>query len=446
MNNRRNKFLSIFALVTLLSFTFVSTVYAFDGRNGNKVVIASDEVINDDLYVTAQEFILDGTVNGDLIVLGQTATINGTVNGDLMAAGQTLVIHGTVTGAIRAAGAVLLVDGNASIGGDILVAGASLEIQNGAKVGQDLVFTGNQILLAGDVSRNANIAGSAFELRGTVGGNVEANVGEASPNGSSPVMFMQPSPVGVPTLKLGLTIDPSAKIEGDLNYTQSKRLNFPEGVIAGKVNRMKPSTHEMATREQTPADQVLTWGLGLLRTSFTIVLIGLFLLWLFPIFMEGTSGKLQKAALPSLGWGMLMYMGFALAIILALAVIVLGSILLVTLTLGELAGMFIGLGALTILTVIVGSILVTMFVAKIVFGQTLGKWILTRLKSPLAEHWFWPMIIGVLITVLVIELLSFPLIPGFLGGLLNFVVVLFGVGALWLWARERMAGKHAVQP
>jgi len=55
------------------------------------------------------------------------------------------------------------------------------------------------------------------------------------------------------------------------------------------------------------------------------------------------------------------------------------------------------------------------------------------------------MVIGVTITVAVIALLSFPLIPGFLGWLLNFAVILFGLGALWLWGRERMAGRLIAQ-
>ena len=49
------------------------------------------------------------------------------------------------------------------------------------------------------------------------------------------------------------------------------------------------------------------------------------------------------------------------------------------------------------------------------------------------------MIIGVIVTVVVIALFRFPLIPGFLGGLLNFAVILFGLGAFWLWGRERIA-------
>jgi hypothetical protein len=100
-------------------------------------------------------------------------------------------------------------------------------------------------------------------------------------------------------------------------------------------------------------------------------------------------------------------------------------------------------GILSVLALILGFVLVTSFVAKIVFGQALGKWLLVRANSPLAEHRYWPMVVGVLLTVAVIALFRFPLIPGFLGGLLNFLVVLFGMGALWLWGRERTAGRSA---
>ena len=124
---------------------------------------------------------------------------------------------------------------------------------------------------------------------------------------------------------------------------------------------------------------------------------------------------------------------------------VLGVLLFGVLTLGGLAGTLVGLGILAIFALILGFILITSFVAKIVFGQALGKWVLARLNSPLAAHRLWPMVIGVIITVAVIALLSFPLIPGFLGWLLNFAVVLCGLGALWLWARERMARRPVTQ-
>ena len=42
-----------------------------------------------------------------------------------------------------------------------------------------------------------------------------------------------------------------------------------------------------------------------------------------------------------------------------------------------------------------------------------------------------------------LAIFTFPLIPGFLGGLLNFAVVLLGLGALWLWGRERLVRRPA---
>ena len=97
------KFLAVVVLAALLALTFSTPAAAFDGRGGDRVIIKSGEVVNDDLYVGAQELILDGTVNGDVIVFAQIVTINGRVDGDLMAAAQTVAVNGEVTGSIRVA-------------------------------------------------------------------------------------------------------------------------------------------------------------------------------------------------------------------------------------------------------------------------------------------------------------------------------------------------------
>ena len=68
--NKTRKLVSVFTLLALMVLAFASPVYAFEGRDGEKVVIGADEVIEDDLYVGANEFVLDGTVKGDLIVGG----------------------------------------------------------------------------------------------------------------------------------------------------------------------------------------------------------------------------------------------------------------------------------------------------------------------------------------------------------------------------------------
>jgi hypothetical protein len=137
------------------------------------------------------------------------------------------------------------------------------------------------------------------------------------------------------------------------------------------------------------------------------------------------------------------FAGFFLVVLLILAGTILGGLLFGVLTLGELAGTIVWIGVLSVFALILGFVLITSFIAKIVFGQALGRWLLVRANSSLAEHRFWPMIIGVVITVAVIAMFRFPLIPGILGALLNFAVILFGLGTLWLWGRERIARRPA---
>ncbi len=445
MSNLR-KFISVLILFTLLTLTFTTPAFAFDGRSGDQVVIGSGEVINDDLYVGANSFTLDGTVNGDVIAFAQMVTINGTVNGDLMSGAQTVVVNGTVTGNIRMAGSVLFLGEKAKVGGDIVGAGYSLEVRKGSGIGRDLVFAGGQILLAGDVTRNAIVATSSFEIDGTIGGNVKAKVGEADQTqaGPPPSMVMPQSTIPVPLVKPGLTIDPAARIGGSLEYTQTRDLHFPAGVVVGKIIRTEPPADENRSRpnvEETAGKKVINWALDLVRSMVTLVLIGLLMLWLFPIFTKTLSDKLQAKPWHSLGWGVVAYAAFFFALLLVTFVMILTAILFGYLTLRGLSGTVIWLGILTLFALILGFILVTSFVAKIVFGQAIGKWILTSAKSPLAEHKYWPMVIGVCVIVAVIALLSFPLIPGFLGGLTNLAIVFIGLGALWLWGREQFAKK-----
>jgi cytoskeletal protein CcmA (bactofilin family) len=444
--NHARKFLSVLVLAAWLALTFSTPAYAFDGRGGDKVVIEAGEVVDDDLYVGAQEFVLDGTVNGDLIVFGQTVTINGKVDGDLMTAAQTVAVNGEVTGSIRMAGSILFVGEKASIGGDIVGAGYSFEGRPGSTIGQDLVFAGGQILLAGDVTRNVQVATGGFDLRGAVGGDVQAEVGEADRGnaGPPPTLFMPHSTIAAPTVRPGLTIEAPATIAGDLKYSQSKDVNIPAGVVNGKVTRTPPTRNANAPLEETSAQKITKWGLNFVRTSITLILVGLLLLWLFPFFVRGLSDQLQAHPLPSLGWGAVAWAAFFFVLMLIVAATILGGLLFGLLTLGQLTGAVIWLGLLALVGLILMFALVTTFIAKVVFGAALGKWILLRANSPLAEHRYWPMVVGVLITVIVTALLSFPLMPGLLGWLVNFAIVLLGLGALWLWSRERMIKRAVV--
>jgi hypothetical protein len=78
---------------------------AADFRGGDTILIGSDEVVDDDLSISAQNVTVNGTVNGNLFVVGNQVDINGAVNGSVFIAGELLRLNGPVAGSAYLAGA-----------------------------------------------------------------------------------------------------------------------------------------------------------------------------------------------------------------------------------------------------------------------------------------------------------------------------------------------------
>lgn len=426
------KFLSVFSLLALLSMTITTPARAFDGRSGENVVIEANEVIEDDVYVTASDFVLDGTVKGDLIVFGGTITINGSVEGDLIAAGQSVVINGTVKDDARIAGAALQIGNSATIGGDLIAGGASLETQDGSAIEGDLVVGAGQTLLKGNVTGDVLAGVGSMELRGEFGGDVKAEVGDPEQGGPPPSMYMPQSNVSFPQVTPGFTIAEGAKIKGNLEYTQSKDIKIPADAVDGKITRTKPVVNPGEKEiPPTPAQTAMNWTFDLFRTIATLIVFGLLLGWLAPMFMKTLVEKVQTTPAASLGWGLVAYAAFFFAILVIIVAMVASGLLFGALTLGGVSGTIISIGILAIFALIVGFVLVTVFLTKIIVAWLSGKLILSRINPTLAEHKVWPLVIGVTIIALLIAL-------PFVGWLFGLLVMFLGLGALWLWGRETM--------
>jgi F0F1-type ATP synthase assembly protein I len=256
--------------------------------------------------------------------------------------------------------------------------------------------------------------------------------------------MQQNIPLALPRVAPGLTVDEGANIAGDLEYSSTYDLTFPGGAIAGKVTRVEPEIAEATYVPPTPAQRTLKWGLNLLRSMITLVLFGLLIGWLAPRFLKSSAGKVEKQTWASLLWGVVTWALFFFACLLVVFVTIAGGIFFGILTLGSISGTIVWLGILALFTLIIAFVLATAFVAKIVVGDALGRWIFSKTNPALAEHRFWPMVLGVVIIVAVVGMFKFPLVPlGFFGWLLNFAVVLFGLGALWLLGRDRFRKPEA---
>ena len=431
------KFFAVFSMLALLTLTIATPAMAFDGREGDVVVIEADEVVNDDLYVSAEEFTLEGTVKGDLFVVGNVIVINGVVEGDLFAGGNSVIINGTVMDDVRMGGAALKLGDEASIGGDLLAGGASLEAESGSTVGGNLLYGGGQILFAGDVADDAMIGTGAASLSGEFGGDVRVDIGDVDENGPSPSMYINNTEISIPSVKPGLEVDEDAKIEGDLIYTLTKDAAIPSGAVEGKVTRNEPVLDVKYSKpEPTQAEKAVSWTLDLLRTIVTLILFGLLLGWLAPTFMKTLTDKLQAQPAASLGWGVVAYVAFFFALFLLVTVAILGAVIFGIITLGGISGTIIWVAILALFAAVVGFVLVTVFLTKIIVAWLGGKWILGRFNPSLAEHKVWPLVLGVVILALLIEL-------PFVGWLIGLLVMFLGLGALWIWGRERWQMRSA---
>jgi cytoskeletal protein CcmA (bactofilin family) len=434
MDKNHVRILVSVVLLAVLALSITTPAAAFDGRGVDTVIIGKDEVVNDDLYVGAGKFTLDGTVKGDVLASGEVMTINGTVEGDVMAAGQTVIINGNVTGSVRMAGAVLFIGENAKIGRDVIGAGASVEARKGSSIGQDAVIFGAQALLAGDIARNVKVFAGGTELRGNIGGNVEAEVGDAQQNGLGPRMYIPQSPIPAPDVKNGLTIDPAAKIGGKLIYTSAKELSIPGGVVAGGVTRIEPAVEKVV--QPTASELFMAGLLNTIRKMVSLILLGLLLGWLFPTFLALSVNRARTAPLPSFGWGIVAIAAFFFALLVLIIATIIGAVLFGVLTLSSLSVTVVFLGLLGTFILIFGFVLAMTFVAQIIISVLGGKLILEKVKPEWANHKIWPLVIGVVIFAI---LTAIPV----LGWLVGMVVVLLGMGALWAYGTSRMPQKQA---
>jgi hypothetical protein len=436
----RARCLLVFGGLVLAAALFaVPAARAFEGRGGDVVVVGADEVIEDDLYVGAGEFRLDGTVRGDLVVFGGTLTINGTVEGDLIGAGQSVIVNGTVGDDARIAGYALMIEGDVS--DDVIAAGFSLEGAEASSIGGDVIYAGYQTLLAGDVSGDVDVGGGAVEIAGTVEGDASVDVGGTERGGTIPPFYnFIPNLPAVPAVPAGLTVREGAEIGGDLSYTANFEADVPSGAVAGNVNfnRYVPEQpEEEEIRRPSLAVRVARWSFGQLRRLTTFLLIGVLMMWGVPGWTRRLAKNVESKPLPSLGWGVVAMAVFVALMVMLVIATVLLTIIFGAVTLGGLAGRLAVLGGIVTTTAGFSFSLIWRYVTTIIISLLLGQLVFRALNSPAEQNRWWPVVLGVVVFVVVTAV---PV----LGWLAKLAAVLFGLGALWIWLLDVLGGRRAV--
>lgn len=399
-------------------------------------IIAADQIIEDDLIITANMVYINGTVTGDVIASGNQVVVNGEIGGSLVVMAQTVVINGTVGGSVYGAAASAELGPNATVGRNLYYAGFSLITQPDATVTQDVLTAGYQFVHGGNIGRDAKAAAGAVEIAGQVGRDLVVNLGEEPVGEGAPFVIIPGAP---PTIPPGLRVASEARIGGVLRYTSPS----DEGISilaepVGGVQHVRPARPE---GPETEGDRVLTglaafalavlrWLYARARELVTLLLLGALGLWLLRSRYLGVVDVAADKPVESAGWGLLVTVGGYVAFAVAAIVIVVAGSVLAVVSLGSLAGSFFAIALSLLAALFILFLFTVRWASKLVLIYLVGRAILRGI-SPKEQAVGWPLVIGALVYVL---LRAIPIV----GGLLALIVTLVGMGTLWLYLREMM--------
>ncbi|WP_458207219.1 bactofilin family protein [Haladaptatus sp. NG-SE-30] len=303
-----------------------------------------------------------------------------TIDGDLTATAGTVVIRGTVNGDLTAFAGNVLVAQSGTISGDLSALAGNVRIEG--NVAGNVEAGGGNLVVAQPGRIGGTLEGSAGStlLAGTITGDVQV-VSE--------------------TLQVAETAD----IGGDLVYDAGTFERAQGASIAGTVRQ----DESLVDVGPAPAPRVPNW-VGALYGFFVNLLLGAILLAVFPTFSDRVSERARGDPVLSAGVGLLL--------------LVLVPILLIVFAITIIGIPISLLGALLFA--------ILLWAATIYGAFTVGVWLLSLADE--RNRW-----LALVVGLLVIALLS--QIP-ILGGLVQFIVLLLGLGALAMAIRAHYRGRR----
>jgi cytoskeletal protein CcmA (bactofilin family) len=241
------------------------------------VVVEAGSVHEGTLVANARSVSIDGVVDGDLVVLAERLTVRGELRGNLFAVARELDLRGVVEGSVFAGGERARIGGE--VRGDLYAAGDMVALEPAGRVGRDATIVADQVLLEGELGRDANaLFAGRVEARGRLGRHLRAR--------ADAVALLDTTRIGGDvraTLPEGVEVErsPGAELGGELRTehrvprggSELDRLRSPElyawmllhvgaGFVFGMLlHLVAPGI--LAVRAGGPRDLVRAFGVGL---------------------------------------------------------------------------------------------------------------------------------------------------------------------------------------
>ena len=209
---------------------------------------SDDSYVDHDIYLTGNNISIDYFVDGNAYIFANDVTISSQISGDVFVFAKNLTVEET-----------------SSIAGNVFSVTDSLVLKG---LAYDLYSVSNDITFDnGYVYRDIRIISDDFNFYGTIGRNAFVN--------SSSISFSSDN-----NEQTGL-------IYGDFNYSSTKELQIPEGVVNGSVN-YNPI-------EISDSVDISSYFISLGSFIVLSIVVWLLSLWLKPKFINGNTSTKNNA-------------------------------------------------------------------------------------------------------------------------------------------------------
>jgi cytoskeletal protein CcmA (bactofilin family) len=132
------------------------------------LLVAAGTVHSGTLVASARTVTVDGVVDGDLVVLTERLVLRGELAGNLFAVAREVDLRGVVHGSLFVGGERSTLAGE--VRGDVYSGAESFILAPDGRIARDLTVVADQIVLEGEVGRDANaLLAESIEARGSIG-------------------------------------------------------------------------------------------------------------------------------------------------------------------------------------------------------------------------------------------------------------------------------------
>ena len=341
--------------------------------SGQSQTPAPTQPAADNYYSAGNHIEITAPMQRDVVVAGREVDIRNVVAGDILAAGWRVSLTAKAADDVRVAGGTVLI--SAPVQGDLTVAGGDVTVAEGAEIAGRAWITGRVVRVQGITDRELHLAGADVVLAGEIR-----------------------QPVEVVAERLEIT--PSARVLAPLRYKGTAEPVIGKGAV---ING--PITYDRIPRRDVERARAFPLGSTILFSAH-VLLAGLLVLMLIPRAEASVVDTLRRQP------GRSLLLGFALFVSTPVA-----ALLLVVSVLGTPLGL--ALAALYAVALFAAVLATAFFIGEAEARLVSSNAVTTRGRQGL---------------MLLAGVLTLALARALIGGVAVFLSVVFGLGALALWA------------